>query len=431
MLMPPPRSWDDTWVAPALAQKVVKRRLLLLGCIASGLIQKLVICLAWDVQVFEKSIAKLCRARASCRLAGCTAILLRQVFAARAQELVAELAVALATAGKCWDYSSLRTLLGRLNKLPVRDAGKRRGRMSQFTGPRWIQNLMSSPKHLSQFRKAGVCIGKVFDTSATAEAMPTFHELCLDLKGDSRLPLVGKYSVPHLVRACSAARQFLDGVLLEVCPAAWEQHLRVMHDERTTNQFNLLQVHSHGDATAMLRTVVKTARAFYSSRVVTPFGRASFIDLPCQVCELAGVLGSVKYHRSALAKAGATRDCGDDVDWLLARLPASVSRIKSMSKSLKLRIARIEGRGNGLDLQCAGHVAKVWLRSHPPRLRSSLMEVCGSGSGGPFKFPRVLCLDCSSVLDVEWNNRLSLCTVCRLRRRLIWDAERQRTRRSS
>ena len=204
-----------------------------------------------------------------------------------------------------------------------------------------------------------------------------------------------------------------------------------MHDDRTTNQFNLLEVHSHDDATAMLRTVVQTARAFYSSRVVTPFGRASFIDLPCQVCELAGVLGSVKSHRSALANAGATRDCGDDVDWLLARLPGSVSGIKRMSKSQKLRTARIQGRGNGLDLQCAGHVAKGWLRSHPPRLRSSLLDVWGAGRGGPFQWPRVLCLTCSCVLDGDWNTRLALCTVCRTRRRRIWDAARQRTRRST
>ena len=405
--------------------------MLLLGCIASGLIQKLVITLAWDMLVFEESIAKLCRAKASCHLVGCTAILLRQVFAMRAQEFVAELAMALATAGKCWAQSSLRTLLGRLSELPVRDAGKRRGRMSQFTGPRWIQKLLSSAEYVCQFRKTGACIGKVFDTSATAEAMPTFDELCRALKGKSRLPLVGKYSVPHLVRACSAARQFVDGVLLEVCPAAWERHLRVMHNDRTTNQFNFLEVHSHDDATAMLRTVVQSARAFSSFRTATPFGRASFIDLPCQVCELAGVLGSVKSHRSALANAGATRECGDDVDWLLARLPGSVSGLKKMSKSQKLRTAKVQGRGNGLDLQCAGHVTKAWLRSSHPRLRSSLLEVWVTGRRGPFKCPNVLCLKCSCVLDLDWNTRLALCTVCRTRRRQNWDAERQRIRRSS
>ena len=429
--MPLPRSWDGTWLAYRRDQKVVKRRLLLLGCIASGLIQKPVISVAWDMLVFQKIIAKLCRAKASCHLVGCTAILLRQVFAARAQETVAELAMALATAGKCWACSSLRTLLGRLEMLPVRDAGKRRGRMSQYTGPRWIQKLLSSPKYVSQFRQAGARIGKAFDTSATADAMPTFHQLCLDLKGESRLPLVGKYSVPHLVRACSAARQFVDGVLLEVCPAAWEQHLRAMHDDRTTNQFNLLEVHSHDDATAMLRTVVQSARAFSSFRTATPFGRASFIDLPCQVCELAGVLGSVKAYRGALAHAGATRDRLDDVDWLLARLPGSGPDIKKMSKSAKMRSSRIVGRGNGMDLQCAGHVAKGWLRSHPLRLQSSLLDVWGACRGGPFLLPRVLCLKCNCVLDGDSNTRLALCTVCRTRRRRIWDAERQRTRRST
>ena len=163
-----------------------------------------------------------------------------------------------------------------------------------------------------------------------------------------------------------------------------------MHDDRTTNQFNLFAVYSHGDAAAMLRTVVQTARAFYSFRIAAPFGRASFIDLTCQVCELAGVLGSVKFHRSALAQAGTTRGTlpatavqpVSDVDWFLGRLPGTVAGLKRMSKSLKLRIAKLQGRGNGLDLQCAELVAKTWLRSAPPRLRSSLLEMSARAGEG-------------------------------------------------
>ena len=143
------------------------------------------------------------------------------------------------------------------------------------------------------------------------------------------------------------------------------------------------------------------------------------------------MLVSVKAYRGALAHAGATRDRLDDVDWLLARLPGSGPDIKKMSKSAKLRSSRIVGRGNGMDLQCAGHVAKGWLRSHPLRLQSSLLDVWGACRGGPFLLPRVLCLKCNCVLDGELNTRLALCTVCRTRRRLIWDAERQRIRRGT
>ena len=91
-------------MSPTLSTKVLKRRMLLLGCIASGLIQMPMITLAWDMRVFEQSLAKLHRAKASCDLLGGTAISLRQVFAVVAQEVVAELAF--------W-HSRLRGRVGR------------------------------------------------------------------------------------------------------------------------------------------------------------------------------------------------------------------------------------------------------------------------------------------------------------------------------
>ena len=277
---------------------------MLLGCIAAGLIQKPVISLAWDMRMLEQCISKIRKIKGSCHLIGCTAELLRQVFAAEAQKVVLEHARALAVAGKSWSAVSLRSLLRRLRKLRVRDASKRRGRMSQFTGPLWVDRVLESRANLLQFQKAGACLGQVFDTSAIAKDLPTVDALCVELKTRSRLPLVGKYSVPHLVRACSAARQHLDGTLLILGNDGWSKHMRTMHETRTTNQFQLLHVQSHADAVSMLRTVVHAARSFYTSRTATPFGRASLIDLPCQVCELAGVLGSVKSHRSSLANAG-------------------------------------------------------------------------------------------------------------------------------
>ena len=52
------------------------------------------------------------------------------------------------------------------------------------------------------------------------------------------------------------------------------------------------------------------------------------------MCELAGVLGSVKAHRGALANAGAIRHRLHHVDSLLARLPGSGAGIKKMSNSV-------------------------------------------------------------------------------------------------
>jgi hypothetical protein len=370
---------------------------------------------------------------------------LRQVFAAEAQQVVLEHARALAVAGKSWSAVSLRSLLRRLRKLHVRDASKRRGRMSQFTGPLWVERVLESRANLLQFQKAGACLGQVFDTSAIAEDLPTVDALCVELKTRSRLPLVGKYSVPHLVRACSAARQHLDGTLLILGNDGWSKHMRTMHETRTTNQFQLLHVQSHADAVSMLRTVVHTARSFYTSRTATPFGRASLIDLPCQVCELAGVLGSVKSYRCSLANAGSvsspagsvarastgvSRKCDKDVEWLLARLPGSVVGLKQLSKSLKLQIAKVQGRGNGLDLQCSGNVTKMWLRSSPSRLRRNLLDVLIRRSRGPFHMPPLMCSSCHRVLDVSVNCRLALCTECRKRRRQQWDARRQRARRN-
>ena len=197
-----PSFGTGAWLSSHRPLKVRKRRLLLLGCIAAGLIQKPVISLAWDMRMFEQCISKIHKFKGTCHLIGCTAVLLRQVFAAEAQQVVLQHARALAVAGKSWSAVSLRSLLRRLRKLHVRDASKRRGRMSQFTGPLWVERVLESRANLLQFQKAGACLWQVFDTSAIAEDLPTVDALCVELKARSRLPLVGKYSVPHLVRAC-------------------------------------------------------------------------------------------------------------------------------------------------------------------------------------------------------------------------------------
>ena len=100
-------SWQDTWLAapaeagtrPANLRAVVRYRLLLLSCILCCLIQKPLIAFAWDVQAFEDALRALHGNKANLALMGGTAILLRQVFAARAQMQVKTMALALAGAG--------------------------------------------------------------------------------------------------------------------------------------------------------------------------------------------------------------------------------------------------------------------------------------------------------------------------------------------
>ena len=142
-------SWRDTWLAPAEAgtrpadsRAAVRYRLLLLSCIFCGLIQKPLIAFAWDMQAFEDALCALHGKKANLALMGGTAILLRQVFASRAQMQVKTMALALAGAGSTWKRRNLQSLLTSLSKLSPRDSGKRRGRMSQFTGPPWLRRLL-------------------------------------------------------------------------------------------------------------------------------------------------------------------------------------------------------------------------------------------------------------------------------------------------
>jgi hypothetical protein len=98
-------------------------RMLLLGCILCGLIQKPLISFAWDVQALEEVLCSLDAAKASDELMGGTAILLRQVFAARGQRFVGDMALALAGSGSRWTKRSLKHLQQQLLQLAPTDAG--------------------------------------------------------------------------------------------------------------------------------------------------------------------------------------------------------------------------------------------------------------------------------------------------------------------
>ena len=91
-------------------------------------------------------------------------------------------------------------------------------------------------------------VGKMFGASADAEAASTFDVVCEALLSRCKLPLVGRYSVPHLARACYVARQGISGTWLKLTEESW-QMLRGMHADRRAAMFDVLQVHTYAEAT--------------------------------------------------------------------------------------------------------------------------------------------------------------------------------------
>lgn len=459
-----------TWIAPSLGGKAVRLRLLLLGCILCGLIQKPLIAFAWDVQALQEVIQSVARAKASPSLLGGTAILLRQVFAVKGQTVVGDIALALAGSGcPSWNRKSLQRLLSKLLELSPEDAGKRRGRMSQFTGPAWLRRILVSHASVKAFCAAAKIVGELFASSLEES---TFHDACAKLKTKHRMPMVGSYSVPHLLRACVVARFSLDGVQIHISESAWTSDLRPMHVERTASIFDRLAVHSYQDAMVMLRTVVGMVRNFYSFRTAAAYGSASLVDLPCQACELGSLVSVVCSHlkppcdrstharggggrgrvgasgggrplrgthargvgrasvRSTTKKGRSTHARGnpDPIVWLLKRLPGDTAGMRELSKNLKAGRAAVGGKGNGLDLQAAAVVTRDWLQSDPQPLKSSLWH-CIHAGGVPFDLPGVACSICEGPL--EHKERQVFCADCFANKRRVADKERQAKKRRS
>ena len=416
-----------SWLAPSVEGKVRRWRFLLLACITCGLIQKPLIYFAWDVITFSQVLVQLFNIRASSALIGGTAIWLRQAFAMVGQKTVAKLAIQLHKHRSTLGRLSLKALLKELLSLAPADAGKRQGRMARYSGPRLVKEILSSNENLKAFSSAACVVGRMFTTSVVTEKGSLFHKLCHQLKHDQKLPLVGLYSSPHIVRACAVAREAFDGWRFDVSDDAWTDDLRAMHKDRTQAGFDSLGVFSRGDAQDMQKTVVGVARHCFSYRTAARFGKLALFDLPCQVCELAGVLGQVKTHLG-------TRGCGvaDHIalEWLLKRLPGKVSHMTALSRSLKVERCRARGAGNGLDLQCAGNVAKSWLTRGPPALQKSMWHLFLLGRSDPFQAPTLHCAVCVGQLgDAVSSGHRKTCDACRRAHRQSWDRQRQQLNR--
>ena len=115
-------------LSSAVAENVRRARYAFVACVVCGLVQKPLIKFAWDVQAFQAElhrVHKRVRTRGGGEaVLGGTAILLRQVFAAKGQRVVADIAISLAVAGKSWDSAALRRLCRDLAKMEAKDTMK-------------------------------------------------------------------------------------------------------------------------------------------------------------------------------------------------------------------------------------------------------------------------------------------------------------------
>ena len=354
---------------------------------------------------------------ADLRLLGGTAILLRQVFASVGQGVVGTRALKLLTSGDEWTTQQLGALRLELLDYEPEQVGKRRGRMSAFSGPLWVAGLLAKPGRVKAFHCASEHVGRFL--ASTIVERSAFHVLCAKLKSSAKLYHLSSYSVPHLVRACCVARETFHGDLVQPCEQAWLYDLRCMHEDNTARIFDLLQVRSMQDAQGMAFTMVGVARSVYSRATARRFSSLSLIDLPCEACEFAGILGSVKQF---MQKQAGIRVSGDAhaVDWLLKRLPGKLTSLKEMGRRQRIITQKLSTRGNGLDLQAAGSVTKGWLQedddteTRAKGRHKSLHDTCTRGSGDAFGVPNLFCDGCGELIlnTLTCRPRSELCAQC-------------------
>ena len=124
-------------MSPTVVGDVRLFRLLHLATVVAGLNQKPCALFAWDVQWTYKVLHDVRQRGGSAAFLGTTLIVLRMVFAKIGQVIVGKVAATLQRAGRSWNKAGVRELLKELNKLDREDAGRRRGRLVQNSGPHW------------------------------------------------------------------------------------------------------------------------------------------------------------------------------------------------------------------------------------------------------------------------------------------------------
>ena len=425
-----------TWLSHECTYKQRLSRYFILASMIAGLYQKPLIKFAWDVDAFVKNIRAVYDVSGRLsgvmrdHLLGGLSILLRQAFAARGQSEVTSMAMELVRRRRSWLRSDFVILNARLRSLTPADRGKRKGRIAQYSGPAWICGLYTSSSNLTKFNAASARLG-AFMTSAVA-APNALHELCKALKDarDCKLHAVASYSVPHLVRACAVARADLTGHIASPCSQSWLHDLRNMHDDRTRDIFDLLGVFTFEQAHAMVSSVIGVARHLYSFRIMAKFSSMDLIDLPCQACEMGGVLSSVKRHLNRTSGRGASDLVA--MKWVLQRLPASLHLLKDLGIRMRKIVGESSERGNGLDRQCAATVTQKWLQlvvaGDVQVTGRTFWDIFTRGHGGILGVPVLYCQDCGSSLQHQPGpgRRSTHCLSCRRSLKRSWDRKRKR-----
>ena len=181
-------------------------------------------------------------------------------------------------------------------------------------------------------------------------------------------------------------------------------------------------------------------KAMYHVNTVVKHRPASLCDLPCQACELGGVLGAVKKFRTDRGHTrtnthvrGEAVDVAEinDVKWLLARLPSDEATASAMKRALAGSVSMVDGKGDGLDRQCSGSITAAWLKSQPEEVPNSFAEVLARKIRLPYQLLALRCRECDGTLTslVLRSDGMEVCDGCRSDLTRAHDRARQNAKR--
>ena len=341
-----------TWLDDGVPASVRRIRSAWLLCLLTGLVQKPLVRMAWDVEVTVEMMAALREVCGAPEVLGMTLILLRQVYAQKGQLMVGRMALEIKGT---WTVRALETLADALEDMHRRDNRKDKGRMRNYTGPAWIRLVAGDSSHYASLRAAGRVLGQPLVASAAAEVRGfSFYFDKLTSKV-AKLPQVATYGVSGLLRALCAVLADMGLPALAITEADWGKHIHDMTNDTTAVIWREVQVRALADAEVMLAVIKSACSKFMGFRRAAEWRRVDVLDLSCQSCEFFQVLRAVQRARPEVSSVE------EAAEWLLEHLPRDETGIRFMGKSLRLRRAKVHGKGDGRDLQSGFEVATVWL----------------------------------------------------------------------
>ena len=346
-----------TWIDDGASTSVRTFRSAWLLCLLSGLVQKPLVRMAWDVEVTVEQLAALRHVSKAPGILGMTLILLRQVYAQKAQDAVGRMSVQVASGfGDVWPRRALQKLAKVLEDMDRQDNRKDKGRMRNFTGPDWVHLVAGDSLHYKALCAAGRLLGQTMTASASAERT-TFAALFDQLAaGPAKLPNVGTYGVSGILRVLCVVQASRGLPPLVLSEGDWVKHLRDMTHDTTKYVFTAVGVRALADAEVMVCVIRSVCSKYWGFSRAALWRQVDVLDLSCQACEFLQVLRAV---RRACPDASSYEEAAA---WLLQHLPRDTAGIRAMGKSLRVGRQRVPGRGNGRDLQCGFTVSADWLR---------------------------------------------------------------------